>query len=333
MKGVSSKFHSQWLYKDVLLGALAWALLFGISIMLLHSKGGVDLLTYSRNSEIPFDEWGVYFFKEIFSWVIIVFSYRVSDELGLGAPLLVLNSILFFIAMLVFRKTGYRTVFFMFVLVSPFSVLLVFNVLRQYLAVVFFLLSICSYVEGSKKMCVFLCLISILCHHSISFLMSVLFFSVYFNKRSMFFLIVLVQVLVFLMDSFLGLNLYDGGVNESGNVGESTKTIFSLAYVSSLYFFVRWAMHRFGSDVRSVEVKFIDGLFLFSLAVVFFPWQGWMVGRFLVYVAFIYLGYFYLVLVGGVGSKVPLLVILPFLFFNMMLIFFHPGAFDMLGWS
>jgi len=303
-----------------------------IVCVMINAVGGVDLSTYRDNSYLPFGEWGAYFIKEFLSWSVIKFCYELSDFLGLAQPVFLLT---FFLFLLLYISTaGFKldARYLPLALVAPLSILLAFNILRQYIAIFFLFLAILMLLH-KRTFCFFLlCVFATLSHNSVSLVLIVVIFCYWLSFRAALFLLLMTQLSLFLLNRLFDLNIYSSdGYNDDGMISSSVKVAFHFVYIFFLY-----AMFEFSYGIgRGKDALFFKklgrGLLAFSILTTIFPWPFWVANRFLIYVAFLYLG---LLLVccehWTINRRKYNFFVLFIVFFNMLAIGMHKGATEMI---
>jgi hypothetical protein len=316
----------------------SWVLLTSaylvIGTFLVNSVGGIDLIDYKKNSALGVGEWGAYFYKEFFSWLLIKVAFDVSEVLGLKNPVLIINLILFLIYLFFTRSMGLQARLTPLVLIGPLSILLSFNVLRQYISIVLFCIAVLSLLKNNWKTSLALSFLAFFSHQSIIFLLPVVYACRLINFYVTAIVIFSVQFFALLLNATLGLNLYsDQGYSYTGDTPLLYKVIAHFAYVFFLYAMLRV---RYFFDKKSnlnnlfIE-KLTNALMLFSVLIIIFPWPEWIVNRLLINIAFIYL--FLLLTREKMMLNKKGLFVLFLCFANAGGVLLHSGALSMLRFS
>ena len=309
---------------------LCLVLLF-IAYIMIKAVGGVDLSVYRDNSYLPFNEWGPYFIIELLSWGVIKFCYKISDYIGLTQPILLLT-IFLFILLWVFTiglKVDVR--YLPLMLMAPLSILLAFNILRQYVAIFILMLAILMLIHRRLFCFILLSVFALLSHNSIALVLMAVIFCYWLSFKAAFFMLVMMQLLLLVLDRLLELNIYaSDGYNDDGSVSTSIKVAFHFIYVLLLYvtFNISYGIDR-GKDAYFFK-KLGMGLLVFSTLTIIFPWPFWVANRFLIYVAFLYLA---LLLVRCDHWQVDRRryngLVMSIVFFNILAVLMHGGAKEM----
>lgn len=308
-----------------------WLFLLLIACVMINAVGGVDLSTYKDNSYLPFDEWGAYFIKEFISWGVIKFCYEISDFLGLAQPLFLLTIFLFSLLYVFTAGLKLDARYLPLVLMAPLSILLAFNILRQYIAI-FFLFTAILMLLHRRMFCFFLLSVSaVLSHNSVSLVLMVVILCYWLSFRAALFMLIMMQLSLLVLSRIFDLNIYSSdGYNDDGSISSSTKVAFHFAYVFFLY-----AVFKFSYGVdRDRDTHFFRklgmGLLAFSILTTIFPWPFWVANRFLIYVAFLYLA---LLLVccehWQVNRRKYNYFVLFLVFLNILAVGMHKGAAEM----
>ncbi|QGW22697.1 hypothetical protein GOM96_17380 [Stutzerimonas degradans] len=267
-----------------------WLVFILIVYVMINAAGGVDLATYRDNSNLPIDEWNTYFIKEFLSWGLIKFGFKLSDLIGLRQPIVLLTIFLFIMLYVLSVGLKLDARYLPLVLVAPLSILLAFNILRQYIAIFILLVAILMLVNKRVFWFFFLSILSVFSHNSIFLVLIVVIICYYLNFKAVFFALISMQISLLVLDKLLNLNLYvSNGYNDDGSISSSIKVAFHFGYVVFLYclFANPFGVNR-GEDSDFFK-KLGMGLLVFSVLIVVFPWPFWVANRFLIYVAFLYL--------------------------------------------
>lgn len=265
---------------------------FIICIFLVKSVGGIDLVEYEKNSALGFKDWSWYYYKEFFSWFLIKFSYEVSWWLGLKQPVLVINAVLFLMYLFFTRNMGLQAKIVPLILIGPMSVLLSFNILRQYISVVLLCLALLNLLYGKGKVSTLLSCLAFFSHQSIVLLVPLVFVCRFFSFYVASGVVFCGQLIVMLLSAVLGLGLYsDQGYNYVGDISSAYKVVSHFIYV--FFLFVMLQVGRLWRDYSLMKYDFIGKivsvLMVFSISMLVFPWPDWIVNRLLINISFIYM--------------------------------------------
>jgi len=304
----------------------------GIVFLCLFSEGGIDISVYQGNSKKSVLFWGGYELKEFVSWLIIKGAFTLSSVIGLDKPFLMLNAILFSLSLFLIRGIQYRRFALLFILVSPFGVMLAFNVLRQYIAVVFFLLALINLYEGRVGRSVFIALLSFFSHNSILPFILLIYATFLLNNLFLctcMFLFLYAYLPIF--NYFFGGGGYeDPGITDSGKVDPIFKVIINELYVLILFVFAIFRLNyekvknKFVKESR----KFVNTLFFFNIMLLFSPLPFWAINRLLINIGIILMLIVFYSYRKRLGKKEGGLVILLILL-NLISLLLHPGARNM----
>lgn len=292
-----------------------------IVLYLLGSVGGVDLAVYEANSNLAFQEWSIYYYKEFFSWGMIKLAYGVSEKLGLSQPTLVINLFLFAIYSLFTRGMNLKAKLIPLILISPIAVLLSLNVLRQYISVLLLCLATLNLLNKNNLSACFLLFLSFFSHQSVILLIFCIFASRFLSVGSVAFLVLSMQFFIFILNSY-GLGFYSGeGYVETGEVSSAFKVLFYFCYLVVLFL----ALNSLGFSVGDQLLfnKLIKVLLWFSVLMIVFPWPSWIANRYLISVGFIYL---FLIFSRVVVSNKDFLILFLVSILNLLGVYFHGGA-------
>lgn len=303
-----------------------------ICSFLINSTGGIDLIAYKIGSSIKIPDWTVYFYKEFFSWTIIKISYEAADLFGLKQPIIFINLLLLTICAFFTKNSAMRVSLLPLALISPISILLTFNVLRQYISIVLLCLVILNLLHRNWKTSALLAFLSLFSHQSVVLLIPTIYACYFFKLRTVTAIILLSQLSIFALNSFAGIDIYsDQGYTEVTDTPSIYKMYFYLAYIALIFVVLRFA--KKSGDFLFLETSFISKLIsailIFSIATAVFPWPTWIINRILTSTAFILIFLFFS-LKKHRGSKGDLLAA-ALVTFNIFGILFHGGALSMIS--
>lgn len=131
----------------------------------LHSDFGIDVERYSVILENGIPEWSAYYYKEFISWGILNFLAFLPGQLGVPVLLIFLDVGLAVLLIVACRESWFSSSRFFYFYVSFAFVLLSFNVLRQYISVIFLVVAVVGAIGNKKKSFVFWALFAVLSHN------------------------------------------------------------------------------------------------------------------------------------------------------------------------
>jgi len=301
--------------------------LFSLIVMLMLAviyqfPGGIDITTYESAADKVFEEWSVYYSKEIVSWGLIALAFKVLEDYDYIYSLVSI-SLFMWLFLAVFMKDARSNFYLSLMLVSPFGVLLSLNILRQYIAVLLFFMAVVNLVDKKYYAALLLSILSILSHNTlILFVVIVYALSILGPKLA------LVTVIAF---SILVSQIVSGGtINSEGS--EVVKLISHFMYVLGVYAFIPTISYC----CRWLNLEFGDHVFKFSCLSIFilliFGAEIWQVNRLLVTLGFFLLLYItYNVLTRPHNFGVRFLIMCILISYNLLALFLHSGALTMLN--
>jgi hypothetical protein len=308
------------------------ACIYSVCIFFLAcAVGGVDLVAYKNSSSVSFEDWDSYFYKEFFSWLIIKFSFYVSNSLGLMQPVLMVNFSLLILYLFFTRGMKLQRWLIPLVLISPLSILLCFNVLRQYVSVFLVSLALLNILNGNLKTFFLLSVLAFFSHQSIIFLIALILMCRFFSFYAALIFLLVSQFFVLIVNMVYGFGLYsDQGYDEVGELLPFYKVLSHFAYVVFLFLMLKFLGRLCGGlKFNSVFLdKVINSLMGFSVLIIVFPWPAWISNRLLINVSFVYLFLFFNFY--SLRKKYKFVFLLSFCLLNIAAIILHGGALSML---
>ena len=305
--------------------------------VLISATGGIDIAVYKLNSGRDIQSWSGYEFKEIFSWLIIKFSFKVSSFFGLDTPFVILNFLLFLFFQYFLKGTKYKKILIVFALIGPFGVMLSLNVLRQYISLMFFFMAMINLYENNIRKSVVASFLAITSHASILPFVALLFSSYYFNVSIFYPIVFVVTVFPLSILSYIIQTQFGYYLSSTSNVVDvSGYAPLLKVIISELYLFVLFVLIKLKSIAKkrkslfdiNIE-KLVNVLFIFSLTLMVSPFQEWVINRLIISIGFIFI-----LLIFFNKQKLEwqqIVVITSTVIINSIALYFHPGARGMLS--
>lgn len=137
-----------------------------LAVVKIHAPLGIDIGRYIAITTTSVSDWGWYYLAEPVSWLILYGVFNAIGSLGAGYALLVLDLILFSLIIWLTPSNRIKKSMIPFMLLTPVGVMLSMNTLRQYISLVFVIISLCYFIEGKGKRSLFYQLLAVLSHNS-----------------------------------------------------------------------------------------------------------------------------------------------------------------------
>lgn len=291
--------------------------------------GGIDIGVYwGQSAGIDFGN--PRYYQEPVSWTIIgnLANFLNRDQFVLGFSIFVL-------LIGVMRLGFFGGLILYAAFLSPFGILMEFNILRQCIGTIFLIFFILDLVKDFRVRAALWGIVALLSHNSLILIMGFLVFCYYFyffgRDWKIISTVMLVSV-VFVLQLFGGLEIILGSRTESftsnvvdAGLQNAVYFAFAMAFCVFLYFFTqqrKW---------RPVAVALAASL-LFTLAVTFLlALDAWVYGRMAITV--IVIGHFLLLYDAWEMRKIGLagsLFLGAVMTANAVIILYHPGAMTMI---
>lgn len=303
-----------------------WLISLSVIVLLVvvfQVSGGVDVHVYKESVDRVLEGGAAYYYKEIVSWGIIAFNFKLFE--GGAVYALASLTLLMWIIVGLFVKGVKTNIYISLMLVSPFGVLLSLNVLRQYVAVLFFFVAFISLLDKKSYLAHVMAILTVLSHNSFIVFIVVLYSLYYLGPK-------LSLIVVILFSFCISLVISSGPINSVGD--ERVKLILHIMYVLGIYAFIpivsyccRWIDLEFG-------VK-LFGLSLLSIAILFsFGAEIWQINRLLISLGFFLLLYItHMMFIRPHKYGIRLLIVLLLIFYNSFSLMHHSGAMAMINKS
>lgn len=297
------------------------ALLF--TAVIAEFPGGIDIEVYESTSAILWGEGTAYYYKEFVSWGIIALAF---DVIGKSSHIYALASISLFmwLCIIVFVKGASKNFYLALVLISPFGVLLSLNVLRQYIAVLFFFIAVINIVDKRYFIALFMSLLSIFSHNSFVIFVAILYSLYIFGPK----LTVITAMALSLIASVVMSS--SSPINAEGD--EKLKLIMHFTYVLGIYVFIPFISYC----CKWIKLDFGDYLFRLSLLsilmLLMLGAEVWQINRLLISLGFfllLFIAYHILMREHYFGIRFFIITLL--IFFNVLSLLQHGGAISMLN--
>lgn len=314
-------------------------LIFLLTIGKLVAVGGVDTNVYKQIIYTSPSEWGSYYLGNLFSWSIIFTSFMLTANYPIGFSLalidLIVWSIYFFLSK---RDETFNTNLAPLAMFGAIGVLLSYNVLRQYISVVFFLVASIRFFQNRGVWNWHLFVLALFSHFSSAIFLLPLLLSRYNFKKK------IVRFILFPMVYLVGLAIFQNfqprAFAEAESIGDPVIELyaFMLLSLSVLVLFhmkVKLCAAGCPQPAKIHEVsKFLFYSFVTILGVAATNLPVWLVNRFLISFIFLTSSYVFITVPtsGAKNSRVYGRTV-NFLTLCVLLatVLFHPGAAQMIG--
>lgn len=292
-----------------------------------HSLGGIDVGRY-WNYSYSADLTQPYYFKEVVSWGIIKVASTYFGR----------EHFLFAIAIAIFLMGGaliglQRSIVLYASFLSPFGILLEFNVLRQCLGVVFVATALAYILRGRMVWFVGCSIAAVLSHNSSVIILGFVGAAyIYKNMPSSyrplvviisFFTIISMQLLG-ILDHIIGEKAYSLFTNIEDGPENIVYAITSISYSIALYIIDK--------SKKYIVIGMCASLMVFMVIYYIFDLESWVYGRMalsnIVVSTFLIFDFH---LMNKNPKNIQSVVCYAVLAANCLLIFAHPGAMSMIG--
>ena len=265
--------------------------MFLVILLSLTSLGGVDLLVYKKAVSKPISEWGFYYYKEFFSWIIIKFSYYLSDLFYIKNPIFFNNLIVFCLVSFSLRKYKFKGVFVSLALISPVGVLLSHNVLRQYISCIFLFIFIINLCERNLIFSVFMGLASILSHNSSIFFVILLYSALLLNSRAGSVVFIIFSfMLLSLFSKIIGINPIFNEMTHDGLVVDGRIKYFSYVSLTIIMYIFKNITVNLGGVNDSIVInlsRYYDLMIVVALGFFLMDPPYWVLSRLVISASFV----------------------------------------------
>ncbi|EMJ3469005.1 EpsG family protein [Vibrio harveyi] len=293
------------------------------------SPGGIDLFNYHNESEIGVLTFNLYQLKEFVSWFFIKLSILISDSIGVYNPALILSFFSFLLLSFYRKRFGISSLSLYLCLINPITILLIMNVLRQYVSVIFIILAIFYINSGSKKKFLFFCILAFFSHNSSIIISIIIYFCYSYSRNKMIMLLFFGFLFVYLLKGPLFAAINFGSDYDYSGTSEIVKF---LGYVFVLFFCLLFLciklclkdrldlrFYQFCTNLGICFLLVSIGFYLISIPI-------WVINRFLVSFIAILVFSFHL---KSIKTTNQLILDSLFLTLSGVMLFFHAGAYDM----
>ena len=319
--------------------ALGAASLLGIVLLAkLFGEGGVDTNTYQQIIYSSPAEWGSYYLGNVFAWSIIYTSFKLTEGYPIGFSLAVID-IIIWMSYFIFSKRdkNFNTNGALLALLSISGILLSYNVLRQYIAIVFVLICSIRFLQARGARAWPFVILALLSHFSAIIFLAALLFSRYNFKRKI--VRVLLLPLIYLGCTALFVNFRPSAVASAESIGDSTAELYAFFLLALVLFALFSLKIRVCSAGRSrpIAIQEASRFLFYSLAIILAISAAgppvWFINRFLISFIFLTSSFTFMIISKG-GTKYGNLLGLGINFATISLlivtVLFHPGAMDMI---
>lgn len=300
-------------------------ILFTIIIVFLQSPGGIDLINYHRESEIGIFSFNFYQIKEFVSWFLIKISIYFSGLLNLHNPALMLGLGTYLSFLLIKKRYDIYPASLFLCLVNPILILLIMNVLRQYVSVIFLFVSILAIFKEDKKIFLLMTMLAFFSHNSSAFISIIIFMSFYLTKSKLFFVTIAIGVFIPFVSSYLN---FGSEYNYQGeNADNKFYGYFIVMIVIVMFTYIKLKL-KSEADVRFYDyILKLGFLFLFfSILSYISSLPIWVINRFLVSFVGLMILCFHM---KNIKTKNHIFIDTFFSIFSIIMLFLHTGANNM----
>lgn len=314
-------------------------LIFLLIIGKLVAEGGVDTSVYKQIIYTSPLEWGLYYLVNLFSWSIIFTSFMLTANYPVGFSLalidLIVWGIYFFFSK---RDETFNTNLAPLALFSAVGVLLTYNVLRQYIATIFFLVASIRFFQNRGVWIWHLIVLALFSHFSSAIFLVPLLLSRYNFKKK------IVRFMLFPVVYLVGMALFQkftpsalAGVE---SIGDPTSELYAFVlFALSVFalFHIKLKLCAAGSQ-QPAKIHEASRFLFYSIAIILAVAAAnlpvWLVNRFLISFIFLTSSYVFIT-VPTAGTKHSrshgITVNFATLCVLLATVLFHPGAAQMIG--
>lgn len=170
-----------------------------VMIAKIFARGGIDLKTYQMIALTNPLEWGNYYLRNFISWITIYVSFSMTEGKSIGLSLVVLDLILWGMFFIMTRKdTHLNRSLAPLAMFSVAGILLSYNILRQYIALMIFLILYMRLLNRNSVTTGLFSLAALLSHFSSIFLIAALYFSkIQFKSKSRYFITMTLSIALY----------------------------------------------------------------------------------------------------------------------------------------
>ena len=319
--------------------AIFFGLLLAFAYLKTLSLGGVDIEVYKRVAYLPPSEWGDYHKANFVSWYWIYIAFTWIQNLPAGYSLalidLLLWSLFFFIAA---ADEPYDWRYAILSMISFAGVLLSYNILRQYIAVVLILCAAVALMRGRKGMAALFTMAAVFSHYSTLFFI-VIFIAAWLSSRIR--MNVKLSVLAITVASYAFFTFFNiSKISSASDLGDGVGELIIYAALAGVLIFgllrqrIR-ALEKLGAKTAREIIAFRFFTFSYCTTLIIFATGApiWLANRILISIIFLTLSFALCIRIGE-KRKVSVFSFYSDLWplaFMVATIFLHPGAFSMLS--
>lgn len=316
----------------------AASLLSIILLVKLLGEGGVDTNTYQQIIYSSPAEWGSYYLSNVFAWSIIFTSFKLTEGYPIGFSLAVIDLVVW-VSYFLFSKrdTNFNTNAALLALLSISGILLSYNVLRQYIAIVFVLICSIRFLQARGVRAWPFFILALLSHFSSIIFLAALLFSRYNFKRKI--VRVLLLPLIYLGCTALFVKFRPSVVSGAESIGDTTAELYAFFLLALVVFVLFNLKLKVCSAGRSqpTAIQEASRFLLYSLAIILAISAAgppvWFINRFLISFVFLTSSFTFITISKGgtkYGKVLGLSINFATIFLLIVTVFFHPGAMNMI---
>ena len=295
---------------------------------------GIDIERYYDSVRYGIDEWTAYYLKEFVSWGLLSIASSFYEGKSANLLLIFVDLMLWSIFVIFTPRKLVDPRFYFLVLLYPTFILLGFNVIRQYVAVIFFSVALFNIFAGRKKIFLLFSIFSFFSHNGITpiILATAIFFIYDSNKKFGIFLMVFSFFLffgLFSIDFFNESLTRNADALEDGIDKLALYFFFAILCLICIIIKFRSLDKDSFSDVRNRIYRYSLFIFFFCLMLSSLPLPIWMINRIWISAISLYCVLFMCTKMrfrAGAGG----LQQLAFAAMNFVVLAAHPGARSML---
>lgn len=212
-----------------------FAALLLLCFLKLDAPGGSDLSVYSQIKYLDPSQWGEYRSGNYVSWYLLYIIFSATDGLPIGYSLAALDIFLWLTFYLCAKPTlEFNWRYAIIAMFSFAGVLFSYNILRQYIGTVFFLIAAIQFMRGNKISSSIFAILAAFSHFSAIFFFGVFLLSWITEKIKIDRRLLVVGIA---LGSYLLFSFYEVDKLNSSDLGDSFYELVAYAIVCSVFVF------------------------------------------------------------------------------------------------
>ena len=314
------------------------AFIFLLNVYLKNvSSFGIDIERYSIILEQGVNDWSLYYLKEFLSWGVFDLLSKFSEILTIPSQLLVLDAMLLAVLIVGCAGSGFSAAKFVYFYASFAFILLSFNVLRQYIAVIFLAVAIVSAAHMWRSRFIFAAIMAVASHNgSLLLVLPLILIFIRDLRLSLRLLSIAMVIVVLVIVAGTGIAeiIFIGG---DETLDEPYWKVLSYLFLSIYLFFIFKIKvaekHRTTGILHSIDVNAVyinASILAFGCVMSFMPFPNWIINRNWLSIVALQAFLFLCFRVSEKNSVNSLgLFVIGYLIPMALLIGLHPGASEM----